>query len=74
MICTTCYDSPLGKLTLAGKNNKLICLWIEGQKHFFGNFKDKIKKKVKSDEKRYRTDDILHRQYAFRPRLALDMG
>ena len=32
MICTTCYDSPLGKLTLAGKNNKLIGLWIEGQK------------------------------------------
>lgn len=44
MICTTCYDSPLGKLTLAGKNNKLIGLWIEGQKHFFGNFKDKTKK------------------------------
>lgn len=44
MICTTCYDSPLGKLTLAGKNNKLIGLWIEGQKHFFRNFKDKIKK------------------------------
>lgn len=44
MICTTCYDSPLGKLTLAGKNNKLIGLWIEGQKYFFGNFKDKIKK------------------------------
>ena len=44
MICTTCYDSPLGKLTRAGKNNKLIGLWIEGQKHFFGNFKDKTKK------------------------------
>lgn len=44
MIYTTCYDSPLGKLTLAGKNNKLIGLWIEGQKHFFGNFKDKTKK------------------------------
>ena len=44
MICTTCYDSPLGKLTLAGKNNKLIGLWIEGQKNFFGNFKDKTKK------------------------------
>ena len=41
MIYTTCYDSPLGNLTLAGKNNKLIGLWIEGQKHFFGNFKDK---------------------------------
>ena len=44
MICTTYYDSPLGKLTLAGKNNKLIGLWIEGQKHFFENFKDKTKK------------------------------
>lgn len=44
MICTTCYDSPLGKLTLAGKNNKLIGLWIEGQKHFFGNLKIKQRK------------------------------
>ena len=44
MICTTCYDSPLGKLTLDGKKNKLIGLWIEGQKHFFENFKDKTKK------------------------------
>lgn len=34
MIYTTCYDSPLGKVTLASKNNKLIGLWIEGQKHF----------------------------------------
>lgn len=44
MICTTCYDSPLGKLTLAGKNNKLIGLWIEGQKHFLEILKIKQRK------------------------------
>ncbi len=43
MIYTTVYNSPLGKLTLASKNNKLIGVWIKGQKHFFGNLKDETK-------------------------------
>lgn len=36
MIYTTSYDSPLGELTLASKDNKLIGLWMEGQKHLSG--------------------------------------
>lgn len=44
MICTTCYDSPLGKLTLAGKNNKLIGFVVEGQKHFLEILKIKQRK------------------------------
>lgn len=31
MIYKTTYDSPLGELTLASKNNKLIGLWIGSQ-------------------------------------------
>lgn len=27
------YDSPLGKISLASKYNKLIGAWIEGQKY-----------------------------------------
>ncbi|WP_299521809.1 methylated-DNA--[protein]-cysteine S-methyltransferase [uncultured Methanobrevibacter sp.] len=40
MIYKTEYNSPLGKLTLASKDDKLIGLWINGQKHFFGNFNE----------------------------------
>ncbi len=33
MICTTSYNSPVGKILLATKEDALIGLWIEGQKH-----------------------------------------
>lgn len=42
MIYTTYYDSPLGKILLASKDNKLIGLWIEGQRYYLGSLKDKI--------------------------------
>ena len=32
MIYTTTYDSPLGELTLASKDDKLIGLWMDPQK------------------------------------------
>lgn len=28
------YESPLGEITLAGRDDKLVGLWIEGQKYF----------------------------------------
>ena len=28
------YDSPLGRITLAGRGDALAGLWLEGQKHF----------------------------------------
>lgn len=34
MIFTGTYASPLGRITLAGKENKLAGLWLEGQKYF----------------------------------------
>lgn len=34
MIYTSYYNSPLGRILLASKDNKLIGLWIDGQKYF----------------------------------------
>lgn len=42
MICSI-YKSPIGNLLLASKNNKLIGLWIEGQKYYLSNLKEEIK-------------------------------
>lgn len=45
MIYTTYYESPVGKILLASKENKLIGLWIEGQKHYLGSLKDETMEK-----------------------------
>lgn len=37
---------PLGTLTLAAENNKLVGLWIEGQKYFLSSYKNNF---VRSD-------------------------
>lgn len=42
MIYVANYKSPIGNLLIASKNNKLIGLWIEGQKYYFSNFKDEV--------------------------------
>lgn len=44
MISITNYDSPIGPLVIASRNDKLIGLWVKGQKYFFSNFKDEVKK------------------------------
>lgn len=43
MIYTSYYNSPIGKLLLASKDNKLIGVWIQGQKYYLGKLKDEIK-------------------------------
>lgn len=40
MIYTTDYSSPVGKIALASRDNKLIGLWIEGQKYYLGKLKE----------------------------------
>ena len=45
MIYVTSYDSPVGKILLASKDNQLIGLWIEGQKYYLGNVKEDIQEK-----------------------------
>ena len=42
MIYTSNYKSPIGNLLIASKENKLVGLWIENQKYYISNFKDKI--------------------------------
>lgn len=42
MINTSTYQSPIGKLLLASKNNQLIGLWIENQKYYLSNIKEEI--------------------------------
>lgn len=44
MIYTTKYKSPVGDILLASKNDKLIGLWIEGQKYYLSNFNEEIKR------------------------------
>lgn len=39
MIFTTDYESPVGRICLAQKDQALVGLWLEGQRHFLGAFK-----------------------------------
>ena len=48
MIYTSYYNSPVGKLLLASKNNTLIGVWIENQKYYLSNLKEKMQ--IKDDE------------------------
>lgn len=43
MLYTTHYNSPIGKLLLAEKDNSLVGVWMEGQKYFFGMLRDEMK-------------------------------
>ncbi|WP_290776380.1 methylated-DNA--[protein]-cysteine S-methyltransferase [Anaerofustis sp.] len=45
MIYTKYYSSPIGKILMASKNNKLIGLWIEGQKYYLSNLKASLEEK-----------------------------
>jgi len=42
MLYKSYYKSPIGKLLLVSKNNKLIGLWIEGQKYYLGDLKEEL--------------------------------
>lgn len=43
MIYKTHYNSPIGDILLAAKDDKLIGLWIEGQKNYLDDLNDEIK-------------------------------
>lgn len=42
MIYITHYNSPIGNILLASKDDKLIGLWIEGQKDYLESLKEEI--------------------------------
>lgn len=43
MIYTLQYDSPIGRLLLAERDETLIGAWIEGQKHFLASFQEETR-------------------------------
>lgn len=43
MIYITHYESPIGDILLAGKDEKLIGLWIENQKYYLASIQEEIK-------------------------------
>lgn len=49
MIYITHYKSPIGNILLASKDNKLIGLWIDGQKNYLENLKEKIEENTKEE-------------------------
>ncbi len=62
MVYITNYNSLVGNLLLASKNGYLIGLWIENQKYYFGNIKEKIIKKDNLEVFR-KTKDWLERYF-----------
>ena len=44
MIYISYYSSPLGELLLASEDDKLIGLWMEGQKYYFSNITGEIRR------------------------------
>ena len=63
MVYTTHYKSTVGDLLLASKDNKLIGLWIEGQKYYLSNLKEDIKE-FGNDEILVETKDWLDRYFS----------
>ena len=48
MLYTMQYDSPIGGLLLAEKDGALVGVWMEGQKYFFGSWKEEAKQNPSS--------------------------
>lgn len=44
MIYNSYYNSPIGKILIVSKNNKLIGVWMEGQKYFLNNIKEEMER------------------------------
>ena len=42
MYYTTDYISPLGRIKLAADGERLVGLWLEGQKYFAGTVKEEM--------------------------------
>ena len=48
MIDTMYYNSPIGRLLLAEKEDALAGLWIEGQKYFLGSVREDMQENPNS--------------------------
>lgn len=48
MVYTSHYDSPIGTLLLAERDEKLVGLWMEGQKYFLGSLREESQERESS--------------------------
>lgn len=48
MVYTMRYDSPIGGLLLAEKEDALVGVWMEGQKYFLGSLKEEMEENPNS--------------------------
>lgn len=62
MVYITDYKSPVGKLLIASKENKLIGLWIEGQKYYLNEIDDEVQEK-ENEETLFKTKKWLDRYF-----------
>ncbi len=62
MIYITHYNSPIGDILLASKNDKLIGLWIENQKYYLSSFKEELQE-VENNEILNRTKEWLDKYF-----------
>ena len=62
MVYITYYHSNIGKILLASKDNQLIGLWLENQKYYLGNIKEKLVEKNDLDIF-YKTKNWLDRYF-----------
>lgn len=62
MIYNSYYDSPIGRILIASKNNKLVGVWLEGQKYFLNNIVEELKRNDE-DQLIIKTKDWLKRYF-----------
>lgn len=48
MVYTSHYDSPIGALLLAERDEKLVGVWMEGQKYFLGSLREETQERESS--------------------------
>lgn len=63
MICTAHYNSPVGDILLASKDEKLIGLWIENQKNYLANFNEELEE-VENNKVLSKTKEWLDRYFS----------
>ena len=45
MVYTSLYHSPIGPLLLAERDERLVGLWMDGQKYFLGSLREETQER-----------------------------
>ncbi|OUM57812.1 hypothetical protein PIROE2DRAFT_17086 [Piromyces sp. E2] len=62
-IYKTSYSSPVGSILIACKKEKIVGLWIEGQKNYLSNFKEEEMKEREDDASLVKVKNWLDRYF-----------